>query len=97
MQVTEKPRVFSERRHQDSGAPVGRANRRSGRERRLPAVKKLSLSDSEWESYFSSPINPSEKSDYKMDLALEALSKMLSPNGPLGRSESSGPQEPKLP
>jgi len=97
MQVTEKPRVQRERRQHDSGAPIGRANRRSGMERRLPAVKQLSLSDSEWATYFSTPINPSEKSDHKMHQALDELAKMLSPHGPLGRSESSGAKTPKFP
>ena len=97
MQVTEKPRTHSERRRHDSGAPVGYADRRSGRERRLPAVKELSLSDSEWERYFGTPINPSKKSDYKMHQALDALAGMLSPYGPLGRSIPPGPKTLKAP
>jgi hypothetical protein len=95
MQETEKPRVHRERRHDDLGAPVGCADRRSGRERRLPAVKELSLSESEWKRYFSTPINPSEKSDYESHQALDVLARTLSPYGPLGGSTPDSPQAPK--
>ena len=97
MQETEKPRVYSERRRHNSGAPVGCANRRSGRERRLPAVKELSLSGSEWETYFSTPVNPSEKSDFKTQRALDALAGMLSPHGPLSHYALSNSKSSKIP
>ena len=85
MPRSDKIRASRERRRHDSGAPVGCADRRCGRERRLPAVKELLLSESEWETYFSKPTTPSEKSDYKMHQALDVLGRMLSPYGPIGR------------
>lgn len=97
MQETEKPRIHRERRRHNSGAPVGCTNRRSGKERRLPAVKNLSLSGCEWETYFSTPINPSEKSDFKTQQALAALAGMLSPHGSLGHCASSNWKSSQIP
>jgi len=85
MHVTDKLRGSSERRHHDSGAPTGCADRRNGTERRLPAAKEFLLCESEWETYFRPPIKPSEESDRNMHQALDALGRMLSPYGPLGR------------
>lgn len=97
MQATEKLRAPRGRRHHDSGAPDGCADRRCGRERRRPLAQELSLSDSEWKTYFSTPVNPSEKSDYETRQALDVLGRMLSPHGPLGKSAANFPRVPESP
>lgn len=75
MKVTDNHRARQERRRRDASPPAGCSERRREPERRLPVMEESTLSDSDWQKFFGTPLHPSEKSDHKLFQAGGAVGK----------------------
>lgn len=52
MKQSKERRGAPDRRHHEAGPPAGWSDRRRSRERRMPSIAELEVSEAEWLMYF---------------------------------------------